>query len=99
MPVLAVARLPRWQADPRAPDGFLVYSHCDDAWRDCRDHVRARVEFDGERAVPGRVSRPGDGDRVAADHVAAKGASCGAQVDHGALPERSRRLACQSAMR
>ena len=32
-------------------------------------------------------------------HVAAKGASCGANVDHGALPERSRRLACQSAMR
>src|SRR5262249_17832510 len=28
--------------DPRAPDGFLVYSHCDDDWRDCRDHVRAR---------------------------------------------------------
>ena len=29
--------------DPRAPDGFLVYSHCDDDWRDCRDHVRARL--------------------------------------------------------
>jgi len=29
--------------DPRAPDGFLVYSHCDDGWRDCRDHVRARL--------------------------------------------------------
>jgi len=29
--------------DPRAPEGFLVYSHCDDDWRDCRDHVRARL--------------------------------------------------------
>jgi Toprim domain len=27
----------------RAPEGFLVYSHCDDDWRDCRDHVRARL--------------------------------------------------------
>jgi hypothetical protein len=27
----------------RAPGGFLVYSHCDDDWRDCRDHVRARL--------------------------------------------------------
>ena len=39
--------------DPRAPDGFLVYSHCDDDWRDCRDHVRARL------GLP--AWQPGDG--------------------------------------
>ena len=38
---------------PRAPDGFLVYSHCDDDWRDCRDHVRARL------GLP--AWQPGDG--------------------------------------
>jgi putative DNA primase/helicase len=26
-----------------APDGFLVHSFCGDDWRDCRDHVRARL--------------------------------------------------------
>ena len=26
-----------------APDGFVAYSHCGDDWRDCRDHVRARL--------------------------------------------------------
>src|SRR5262249_17458212 len=26
-----------------AADGFLVHSYCGDDWRDCRDHVRARL--------------------------------------------------------
>jgi hypothetical protein len=26
-----------------APDGFLCFSHCNDDWRECRDHVRARL--------------------------------------------------------
>jgi hypothetical protein len=26
--------------DPAAPDGFLVFSHAGDDWRECRDHVR-----------------------------------------------------------
>ena len=25
--------------DPRAPDGFMAYSHSGDDWRACRDHV------------------------------------------------------------
>jgi hypothetical protein len=29
--------------DPAAPDGFLVYSHSGDDWRDCRDYVRERL--------------------------------------------------------
>lgn len=29
--------------DPAAPDGFLVFSHVGDDWRECRDHVRARL--------------------------------------------------------
>ena len=56
------------------------------------------LDIEADDAV-GPGCRHGHGDLVAANHVAAKGASCGAQVDHGALPERSRRLACQSAMR
>jgi putative DNA primase/helicase len=31
--------------DPRAPDGFLTYSHSNDDWRDCRDHVRSRLDL------------------------------------------------------
>jgi putative DNA primase/helicase len=27
--------------DPRAPDGFVIFSHAGDDWRACRDHVRA----------------------------------------------------------
>jgi putative DNA primase/helicase len=38
---------------PRAPDRFLAYSHCGDDWRDCRDHVRARL------GLP--AWQPGDG--------------------------------------
>jgi putative DNA primase/helicase len=26
-----------------APDGFLIYSHAGDDWRECRDHVRSRL--------------------------------------------------------
>jgi putative DNA primase/helicase len=26
-----------------APDGFIIYSHCGDDWKDCRDHVRSRL--------------------------------------------------------
>jgi hypothetical protein len=29
--------------NPTAPDGFLVYSHAGDDWRECRDHVRRRL--------------------------------------------------------
>jgi hypothetical protein len=29
--------------DPRAPDGFVCYSHCGDDWKQCRDHVRERL--------------------------------------------------------
>jgi putative DNA primase/helicase len=29
--------------DPGAPDGFLVFSHAGDDWRECRDHVRERL--------------------------------------------------------
>jgi hypothetical protein len=29
-----------------APDGFEVYSHASDDWRDCRDHVRSRLGID-----------------------------------------------------
>jgi hypothetical protein len=39
--------------DPNAPDGFLTFSHCGDAWQSCRDHVR--------RALGLPDWRPGDG--------------------------------------
>jgi putative DNA primase/helicase len=29
--------------DPAASDGFLVFSHAGDDWRECRDHVRERL--------------------------------------------------------
>jgi hypothetical protein len=29
--------------DPRAPDGFVCFSHCGDDWKLCRDHVRERL--------------------------------------------------------
>jgi putative DNA primase/helicase len=31
--------------DPRAPDGFLIFSHAGDDWRECRDHVRALLKL------------------------------------------------------
>ena len=39
--------------DPRAPDGFLVYSHCGDDWTLCKDYVRQRL------GLP--AWQPGDG--------------------------------------
>jgi putative DNA primase/helicase len=29
------------------PDGFICFSHANDAWQDCRDHVRARLNLPG----------------------------------------------------
>jgi putative DNA primase/helicase len=29
--------------DPRAPDGFVCFSHAGDHWRECRDHVRRKL--------------------------------------------------------
>lgn len=29
--------------DDRAPDGFVVFSHAGDDWKECRDHVRQRL--------------------------------------------------------
>jgi putative DNA primase/helicase len=48
--------------DPRAPDGFLAYSHSNDDWRDCRDHVRSCLglpqwqpgQDDRQRTIPAR---------------------------------------------
>jgi hypothetical protein len=31
--------------DPRAPDGFVTFSHAGDDWRLCRDHVRALLRL------------------------------------------------------
>src|SRR6266700_3486347 len=41
--------------DPRAPDGFVTYSHAGDDWRICRDHVRTLL------GLP--EWQPGDGRR------------------------------------
>jgi putative DNA primase/helicase len=41
--------------DPTAPDGFLIYSHAGDDWRECRDYVRHKL------GLP--VWEPGDGQR------------------------------------
>ena len=41
--------------DPRAPDGFLIFSHAEDDWRECRDHVRALLKLP--------PWQPGDGRR------------------------------------
>jgi putative DNA primase/helicase len=43
--------------DPTAPDGFLTYSHADDDWRECRDHVRERLGL--PRWEPGDERRRG----------------------------------------
>jgi len=50
--------------DPRAPDGFVTFSHAGDDWRECRDHVRARL------GLP--AWQPGDGRQrvVPQQHVA-----------------------------
>jgi Toprim domain-containing protein len=39
--------------DPRAPDGFLCFSHAGDSWQSCRHHVRTRL------GLP--AWQPGDG--------------------------------------
>lgn len=31
--------------DPRAPDGFVIFSHAGDGWRVCRDHVRTLLRL------------------------------------------------------
>jgi putative DNA primase/helicase len=41
--------------DPRAPDGFLIFSHAEDDWRECRDHVRTLLKLP--------PWQPGDGQR------------------------------------
>jgi len=41
--------------DPRAPDGFVIFSHAGDDWRECRDHVRTLL------GLP--PWQPGDGQR------------------------------------
>jgi putative DNA primase/helicase len=41
--------------DPRAPDGFVVFSHCGDDWRECRDHVCQRLGL--PRWAPKKVYR------------------------------------------
>jgi hypothetical protein len=38
------------------PDGFVVYSHANDAWQDCRKHV---LVFRLSRLVPGFDCRQG----------------------------------------
>jgi hypothetical protein len=47
--------------DLAAPDGFLVFSHAGDGWRECRDHVRERLGLpkwdpgdEQQRTVPPR---------------------------------------------
>jgi Toprim domain-containing protein len=43
-----------------APDGLLIYSHCGDDWRTCRDHVLSRLGIIRGRAlkVPGKRVLP-----------------------------------------
>jgi putative DNA primase/helicase len=38
--------------EPRAPDGFTVFSHSGDGWKVCRDYVRDRLGLEGWR--PGK---------------------------------------------
>src|SRR5262245_25570681 len=63
--------------DPTAPDGFLIYSHANDDWRECRDYVRRKLGLpdwqpgDGQdrRVPPQRIK---EFDRAAADREAEK---------------------------
>jgi hypothetical protein len=41
--------------DRRAADGFVVHSHAGDDWRECRDHVRSRINLS--------AWQPGEDDR------------------------------------
>lgn len=53
---------------PAAEDGFIVYSHAGDDWRDCRDHVLSRLgrSRERERAPRSRPVAPAPADRTAA---------------------------------
>jgi putative DNA primase/helicase len=44
--------------DPDAPDGFVVASHANDRWQDCRDHVRQALGLGDFR--PGRPAHHHD---------------------------------------
>src|SRR4051812_27609118 len=49
--------------DPRAPLGFVCYSHAGDDPMECRDHVAARLGLDRHRPARSAATRPtGDGD-------------------------------------
>ena len=50
-----------------APDGFIVYSHSGDDWRQCREHVRARLGLSAFR--PRRESRSPRPIRTASDEA------------------------------
>jgi putative DNA primase/helicase len=59
--------------DATAPDGFLIYSHAGDDWRECRDYVRARLGLpawepgdEQRRSVPPRHTDKWDLAAVAA---------------------------------
>ena len=41
-----------------SPDGFVVYSHAGDDWRDCRDHVRARLGLPAPEPRPHQPVTP-----------------------------------------
>jgi putative DNA primase/helicase len=45
------------------PDGFIVHSHAGDDWRQCREHVRARLGLSGfrpRRELKRRIINPSD---------------------------------------
>ena len=63
--------------DANDPDGFRVYSHAGDDWRDCRDHVKERLGIDRDawrdrdqevKATPIKLTfaTPTDDSRIAA---------------------------------
>jgi putative DNA primase/helicase len=41
-----------------APGGFIVHSHAADDWRECRDHIRARLQLNLSRSDRVRTSGP-----------------------------------------
>lgn len=55
--------------DPAAPDGFLVTSFAGDDWRDCRDHVRARLGLRWEPGARDHAPRPRMVDTTEADRA------------------------------
>jgi putative DNA primase/helicase len=65
--------------DPRSPDGFLVFSHAGDDWRDCRDHVRMKL------GLP--AWQPGDGlQRVIPPQHAAKWDLAAIETEFAEIP-------------